>query len=445
MKIWVIEKYENSYRGILFKKQRNKYEIINRNQKIILKNIKGQRAYIINTCKNPYLSREILNTTRQEELITLQLKDKLEETGIYEKEPWITYKIERNLDEQIEVIFAATEKECFLSILEDACKNMIRVEKLIPDFLAIPWLTICDTDENILSLYLDENKFYIFLTGKNKILFFRKIDIDPLTGPKSKVIEENILASLDYCDSYLKEPVEKILAYGPKKDDIPANIIPLYQPKFENFENIEQELILKEPYFFGALLVPDSFNFLPDNHKTFLKHLKIIRNICILLMVGTLFNYGLWFNYKPKINYIETELSQLRKELNEKEKLLRQELINEKEKIEYFNKINTILIKANKSLNIEELIDWILREIKVENIIKIEGKKIEVISEQNYQEGSIDTFIIKLHLTKKINDNTNKELNKLYNVIKKKIKITSKEIKTENGKVNILITGIPKK
>lgn len=451
MKIWVIQKAKNYYRGIFFKKKKNKYKVLKIKDKLTLKDIKGQRAHIVNVCQNPYLSKEYINKTSPE-IIKLQLQEKIKETGIYEHQPWIAYKIEKELEDEIEVTFASIEKECFLNILEETSKNMVRIEKLIPDFLTIPWLTINDTDKNILSLYLEKNRFFIFLTGRKKILFFRKIDVDPLLGLEPKLIEENILASLDYCDSFLKEPVEKILAYGPKKDILPKNIMDIYEPKFNMFENIERELIISEPYFFGALLVPNNFNFLPEDHKIFLKHLKIARSICIFLIAGTLLNYGLWFTYKPKLNHKKREVIQLYYELEKARDTLNKNLIKNKEKINFIKEINNIINNAKNMINIEYFIEWTLKNIKPENIIEIKGKKIETTNQQNEvteQHNKIienvqNSFIITLHLTKNLNDNINEELNNLYQKIEKKVTILNKEIKTEGKQIKLLITGTPK-
>ena len=382
MKIWAVKKEGNKLFGGCFRYRGDSVFLENELSEIFPKNLKGKKICLIFEPQDFYFSREIFPKT-DHEILKLQIQEKLHELGLFETPPLIRYQIGEDLGNQVEVEIAALENKEISNLIRFSTEIESRLEKIVPEELAIAYLTLQETPKFILSIYISKNKFLIFLTGQGNIYYFRNIDIDPDFGITENILEEGLLASMDYCERIIGIEIEGILTYGPQRDILKENTINLYKPKFSFIKGTKIDKILEFPSLFGSIFIPDSFNFIPLNQLIFLKNLSRARYISYIFIILAIINYGLWGIYEPKTSKLEREIKIIENEIKKKNEILQKLLPEEKRRI--IEKRNLLINNYKKEFKLNNFLYYI------ENILPSKAEIIEAKGEKKE-----DSFLFEL-------------------------------------------------
>jgi len=356
MKIWVVKKKGDNLVGTRLRCRGESISLEEGLIEISPGALKGQKVAFLHHSQDFYFTREIFPKTNPE-ILKLQIQDKLQEMGLFEAPPIIRYQIDEEIGNQVEVEIAAVVRREISNLLRFSSQLEVRLEKIIPEELAIAYLSIKETTKFILSAYLTEDRFLIFLTGQGHIHFFRNIEIDPEFGVTESIIEDGLLASLDYCERILGIEIEGMIIYGSQRDLLAKSPIKEFKPSFLFVKNADIETILNFPSFFGAPFVPNTFNFIPESQQIFLRNLNFARYVAYLFLMLAIINYGLWATYSPKIKKLEREIKVLTAEIHKKRGILEETLPEEKRrKIE---ETNSIIEKYRKSFKLDKFLAFL--------------------------------------------------------------------------------------
>ncbi|WP_456370714.1 hypothetical protein [Thermodesulfatator atlanticus] len=315
-KILVIKKDKETIKGITFKKARTIFNVQEPPRFFRKQELKSKRFILVSEFPELHFSTENI-VKSPEEIIELQLREKLRELGLFETTPAISFRIEEGLGPQIEVSFCAVNYSSIKQLIREVSDIEARLQGLYPEQLAIAFLTLKETDENTLSVYISQDKIYISLTGGNRLYFLRTLEVNPLFGPTSSQIEEALLAAIDFGERLLNINIKGIISYGPKRELLPDTSLTAIVPSFSFIKGIEKDQILDEPELFGALFVPEDFSLLPRDYRKFLWHLNAARKLGFIFLFISLINYGIWFFLSPKNKELEREIAYLQKKSEE--------------------------------------------------------------------------------------------------------------------------------
>ena len=321
-----------------------------------LEEIKGENLVFLFGAEDIFISRERFPKTR-EDILQLQIREFLQERGLFEGVPKIAYRVAEEEDPQVELEIVAVEERIVNRWLRELLKNKHKLSKLIPEILGVAWLTLKESDQFLLSVYLSEESFWLVLTGNGYISYFRNVHVDPTVGLMEEVIEQGLLATLDYCTRVLGVEIEGIIPYGPKRELLPESSVPFFEPQFSYFEGVDKELILEFPFFFGVFWVPEEFNFLPSEYRLFLTQLTWARKVGFTLLGLSLLNMGLWAYYQPKVKKLQAENKVLSSEIRKIESELQKYLPPEKQAI--IQKWFTYLDRYKKTFILPEFLSWV--------------------------------------------------------------------------------------
>ena len=422
MKFWVVQKEKNSILAVKLKKKGQEIILLEGPKKVELRELKGQK--VIGACKPKdfYFSRETFPKTKKE-ILTLQIQDKLQELGLFEQTPIVRYRNVKEIGGLNEYeIVAVNElgiKECF----EELINKEIKPEKIIPEELSIAFLTIRESEKFLISIYITEDKLWIFITGRNEIFYYRNIEIDSEFGITEELLEEAILTTIDYAQRILKIEIEGIIKYGKNRNIIPKTAIPEYEPKLIFIKNVSKEEIKSNPILFGSYYVAEEFNFIPEEQISILKSIKIASYIAYFLAVCIIVNYILWIRFENKVKFIENENRKIKKEIYEQEKILNKLITPEKK--ETLEKVKEILTNYQKTLKLNIFLTNI-ENIKPHNseILLIEGKNNKKEETKNQSQENND-FEINIKIKGKGNlEELTKNFEKFNNELRKFLNIT---------------------
>ncbi len=321
-----------------------------------LEEIKREELAFLFGAEDIFISRERFPKTR-EDILYLQIREFLQERGLFEGVPRIAYRIAEEGDLQVELEIVAVEERIVNRWLRELLKNKHKLSKLVPEILGVAWLTLKESDNFLLSVYLSEENFWLILTGNGHISYFRNVHVDPSVGLLEEVIEQGLLATLDYCSRVLGVEIEGIIPYGPKRELLPESSVPFFKPRFAYFAGVDKELILEFPFFFGVFWVPEEFNFLPSEYRLFLTQLTWARRFGFALLGLSLLNMGLWAYYQPKVKRLQAENRALTSEIRKIENELQRYLPPEKQAI--VQKWFSYLDRYKKAFILPEFLGWL--------------------------------------------------------------------------------------
>ncbi|OAG28617.1 hypothetical protein [Thermodesulfatator autotrophicus] len=413
-KIFVLQKEGEKYIAAQFKKKGSEIILQDYPEETILKKFKARELTLIKYFPELYLGKEVI-PKGPKELIKIQIRERLKELGIFESTPFIVFKIEEDLETQLEVSFIAVNKLLIEEIVSETQKIEARIKLLSAEQIATCYLTIHETKENIISIYLSEDKLYIAITGLNKIIYLRTLSINKSFGITPSQVEETLLTTIDYAERVLGISLKGIISYGPKRELVPETSIPLIEASFSFIKGADINLILEKPYFFGSFFIPEEYNLLPEDYKTFQKHFSLVRKIAYFMLLSSFLSYGVWFYYTPKAKTEEEKYKVLVKELRLKNAELEQIIPPETE--EKLKKIISLKKDYLKTFKLNTFLSWLNTitpgEIRISDI---EGKKeenekfsllikAECKGELNYIQNKFDVFLLRLKNKIETNEN----------------------------------------
>jgi len=312
--LWVVKPHEDHFLGVKTSKKRGRWEF-SAVREWKASELKGRSVVALETTPRVYFSRETLNKGPQEVLL-LQAEDKVRDAGYFTGAfQTAVCKISEGAV-TIEAGILALEPQGVSRLIEALGKAQARLKAIHHQAVAIGFLAGLFSREPVLAVWASPEGLWMTVAEAGGLTYLRFQEVDEFLGLEGHPIEEGILAVLDYYERFFGKPIRHLLPCGPKKEVVPevGSLEPL-PLKVNGLLKASEEDILTYPELFGAVLVPEGYNLLPESHKFFLKNLEWVRWAGGLLFILALFNYGLWAYFYRKNHTLETKIFYSRKTL----------------------------------------------------------------------------------------------------------------------------------
>ncbi len=324
-KTWVLrKKEENSLEGYVFQPRGRRFAA-SWQEDVAFSSLRGERVILLFEDPQAYFHRETL-VKGPPEVLELQIREHLRNFGLVEEGLRVVFKIEEELPPHVLVSFLA----CHLSSVEDVLEGLlhkeVRLAGLHHQAVALGALGNLVSEEAILVAEAQPQGLWLVITEREKIHYIRFFEADEFLELSSSLVEESVLAALDFAQRALKKEVRKLLPLGPKRDVFPTvKHLEILEPPYDRFRGVSPEEIFERPAFFGGLFAPRDFDLTPPFHGIWLKNLRWARWVAGGLLIFSLFGFGGWFHFAKENRSLAREVSRIEQDLRKKATLLHQE------------------------------------------------------------------------------------------------------------------------
>jgi hypothetical protein len=221
-KVWVITPKGSRFKGFCFRKRGPSYQA-RAQEDLEAKDLRGEKVILLVDDHQVFFNREWL-IRGPEEIIKLQVKERLRSFGFNDENLKVSFKIEEESETQVLVSFLGGYFPDLELSFRRLVENEVRVEGVKHRAVALAGLGQ-GCEEPLFIAEAREEGLWLVLTHEEKIYYLRFFEAEGLTGLNVSLVEEAILSALDYAERGLKKSVSKLLPLGPKRDLIPKDLV----------------------------------------------------------------------------------------------------------------------------------------------------------------------------------------------------------------------------
>lgn len=238
------------------------------------------------------------------EVLALQIQEKVERTGFFRTPPSVFYHVEREEGNTAQVVIAAMELTHLDVWLDSLWRHGARIQAVVHPALAVAFLAIQSFPERTLTVWIEEQGFYLAVTEGGHILSLRNVAFDPFTGPVESLVQEETAFTRDQYDRAGGLGISRVLACGPLRH--------LLDPSealwaSSGMSDAVRKAAIEHPEWFGALSVPAAFNMLPVRVQAWNRHMPWAMRAAAALLVLSLGQAGFWGYWKHKARALENQ------------------------------------------------------------------------------------------------------------------------------------------
>ncbi len=324
-------------------------------EKLELSSLAGKAVLGVVETKVCHFSRETV-AKGSDEVILLQISEKLERLGIFREPPLIVYWQERALGMNVEVSVLAVDSPSVSSFIERCVSHRIRLRGLYPRTVAMASLAMGDSAGCVLSLDGDVRGCTVVVTGGGMIRYLRRVTFDEFLGVSDGLLKEEIRFAIEQYERGGGEPVRKVIAYGEIRRFIEAmedpDVISSFAPESRDF-------LMHVPEVAGALYAPREFSVLPPKVSLWERHLTVARAVAggmlLLALVGGVAGWMIHRSDRELRATTAVRESTLRARVAE----LRREIPSDK--LTLVTQLQAVRESFGKEPRIDEFVSWLTR------------------------------------------------------------------------------------
>ncbi|MGQ9484391.1 MAG: hypothetical protein ACUVSA_05260 [Desulfosoma sp.] len=238
------------------------------------------------------------------EVLALQIQEKVERTGFFRSPPSVFYHVEREEGNTAQVVIAAVERTHLDVRLESLWRHGACVQAVVHPALAVAFLAAQSFPERTLTVWVEEQGFYLTVTEGGHILSLRFVAFDNLTGPVESLVREETAFTRDQYDRAGGPGISRVLACGPLRRLLDPSEA-LWASR--DMSDAVQKAAMEHPEWFGALCVPAAFNMLPERVQAWNRHMPWAMRAAAALLVLSLGQAGLWGYWKHQARALENQ------------------------------------------------------------------------------------------------------------------------------------------
>ncbi len=377
----VLSRKESEIRGIEVLEKKQYYQVTEP-KNFSPKTIKNKQAILLDYSEPFYFSRDSF-TKAPREVLLYQINGKIQPLSIFSRAPYVVYKILEETLSELDITFLAVDSQHFRKDLEFFLSNVVYVFEQYHFVIAVSSLSLVLSSSPLLSLYICDHCFVVFITDGNDIVYIRHFPAEEYSTVSSAQVEAGVLSTMDYYHRFSNKHIEAYIVYGPRRDLAPSlgGLLAL-EPYWPNIKGVSSETILTYPEYYGAIFAPKEFNLLPEDHKVCISNLNIARKFALFFLIFSFLNTGLWFKFSQK----EKHLSQLSRS---KEEYLSQELAslskNLPKNLDNFKYILHLSESFSRQIRVDMLLSWLANSLP-------NGVKVLSISIENMKNNSSSRY-----------------------------------------------------
>ncbi len=336
--------------------------------------LRNRAVLALETHPQVYFARETL-TKGPKEILALQAEDKVREAGFFTGAFRVVFHRLSEGPVNLEVGLLALDPGGVEELVQRLGKVQARLKGIYHETLALAYLGAQWSREPVLTARLSEEGLWLVVSEGGHPTYMRFQAVDEFLGLEGMPIEENVLAVLDYYERFFGKPIRYLFPCGPYRDRLgEMGHLEILSPHLENFK-VREEDLLTYPELFGAVLIPNDYNLLPETHRHFLQALEWVRYVGGLLFVLTILNYGLFAYFYHRNKSLDFEVFHISRTLEARLTELRKKYpADQVEKLKTYLELKK---KFETQPRMDEFLWWLAQKLpKGTKVAQVEVKKV---------------------------------------------------------------------
>lgn len=242
--------------------------------------------------------------TGPDEVMALQIQEKVERTGLFRVPPSVFYRVDRKEGNTAQVSIAAVDTSAMEARLEELWHRKARIEGVYHPALAVAFLAAHSGAETALTVWIREKGFFLVGTEGAQVQSVRFVAFDDFTGPSEDLVRQEAAFAREQLERLTGQGVPVVRSCGPLRHLLPEGHVPW---PYECIPEPLQPLAFAHPEWFGAFFVPPDFDMLPERVRVWIRHVPWAMRAAALLLAVSVGQLGLWSLWKYRSLELEKE------------------------------------------------------------------------------------------------------------------------------------------
>lgn len=265
--------------------------------------LSGKRVLVLWDVKGIHFFRDQV-FTGPEEVMALQVQEKVERTGLFRAPPSVFYHVDRREGNTAQVGIAAMDTSAMEARLDTLWDRKARIQGVYHPALAVAFLAAHSGAEKTLTVWIREQGFFLVATEGARVQSLRFVPFDDFTGPSGELVRQEVAFARERLEGLPGQGVPVVRSCGPLRHLLPEADVPWPE---ECIPGPLQPIAFSHPEWFGAFFVPSAFDMLPEKARVWVRHMPWAVRAGALLLAVSVGQLGMWAFWKHKTVELEKE------------------------------------------------------------------------------------------------------------------------------------------